>query len=81
MSSFLEKAKIALGTAKDVIEGAVKGEEIVVTAEEKEKRLAICKGCPHYLVDITGQPRCNECKCFMNLKAALNKAKCPIGRW
>ncbi len=79
--SFLDKMKIALGTVKDVAEGAIKGEEITVSEEEKQKRLDICLGCPFYVKDFAGLARCNECGCFMNLKTALSKAKCPIGKW
>jgi hypothetical protein len=79
--SFLKKASIALGTLKDVAQGAMSGETVYASDEEKANRLCICKGCQHYIENMAGSPRCNECGCYMSLKASLNKAQCPIGKW
>lgn len=43
-----------------------------------KKRLEICKSCPH-LMKWTNQ--CKECGCFMDLKAKLPNASCPIHKW
>jgi uncharacterized paraquat-inducible protein A len=43
-----------------------------------EQRLEICKVCPAF------RPKsqtCSKCGCFMQLKATLTLAKCPIGKW
>ena len=42
------------------------------------KRLNICLGCDR-LIKLTNQ--CKECGCFMDLKAQLPHATCPIGKW
>ena len=49
-----------------------------VSNEVTEQRLAICKECP-YLLQLSTQ--CKKCGCFMNAKAKLEAAKCPIGKW
>jgi hypothetical protein len=43
----------------------------------KAERLAICESCPHYLP--TSQ--CSKCGCFMPVKAGLEHASCPVGKW
>jgi rRNA maturation endonuclease Nob1 len=48
------------------------------TQEIFEKRYNICLGCPE-LFQPTKQ--CKKCGCFMNAKAKLEAAKCPIGKW
>lgn len=44
----------------------------------KNERLAICKGCEFF---VEASSRCDQCGCFMNYKALLPNAKCPIGKW
>jgi hypothetical protein len=41
-------------------------------------RMSICKKCPQ-LIQATKQ--CKECGCIMLLKAKLENASCPIGKW
>jgi uncharacterized paraquat-inducible protein A len=43
-----------------------------------EQRLEICKACPDFKKNTQ---RCRHCGCFMQLKATLTLAKCPIGKW
>jgi uncharacterized paraquat-inducible protein A len=43
-----------------------------------EQRLEICKVCPAFRPKTQ---RCSKCGCFMQLKATLTLAKCPIGKW
>lgn len=47
-----------------------------VTEEEKHSRLDICGQCEHFEA-----AQCKLCTCFMNAKAELKTAKCPIGKW
>lgn len=44
----------------------------------KDERLAICLECPR-LIKATKQ--CKECGCFMDVKAKLFDADCPLGKW
>ena len=49
-----------------------------VPANVKEERISICEGCEHYNPETT---RCNECGCFINIKADWASEKCPIDKW
>lgn len=49
-----------------------------VQTEVAEKRLEICRGCPHFIKATT---QCKECGCFMTAKTKLPNASCPIGKW
>ena len=49
-----------------------------VNDEEFNKRIGMCKSCP-FFINITKQ--CSRCGCFMNLKAKMAHASCPIGNW
>lgn len=49
-----------------------------VSKELKAARVAICLECPAYL---RMTKRCNECGCFIYLKAALNTEGCPRKKW
>jgi hypothetical protein len=49
-----------------------------VDSEEFANRISICKSCPN-LVRLTTQ--CKLCGCFMNAKAKLTLATCPIKKW
>ena len=42
------------------------------------KRIAICETCVHYRKQSS---RCNVCGCYMNFKARMDSAECPIGLW
>jgi hypothetical protein len=46
--------------------------------ELAKSRLDICLSCPE-LIKTTKQ--CKKCGCFMVVKAQLEAAKCPIGKW
>ena len=49
-----------------------------VPANVKEARINICEGCEHYDSETT---RCDECGCFINIKADWASEKCPIDKW
>ena len=49
-----------------------------VPANVKEERIKICEGCEHYNSEST---RCDECGCFINIKAGWASEKCPIDKW
>jgi hypothetical protein len=80
MNDLFKKIRLAAGTLKDVAKGAIEGKDLTVSTEEKDRRLNICKACP-MMVELAGTLRCNSCGCYMNLKTALTKARCPEGRW
>ena len=48
-----------------------------------DKRLAICKECPHSrdLYSRGWINYCNKCGCMLKVKTRLKKSQCPIGKW
>jgi len=50
------------------------------TPAEQAEILEICKGCEHFNAANTS---CRECGCYLNLKARLKSARCPLDppRW
>jgi hypothetical protein len=46
--------------------------------QKVEQRLEICNACPDLKKNTK---RCKHCGCFMELKATLLQAQCPIGKW
>ena len=46
-------------------------------AEERARRMAICKGCDRLKLNTL----CSECNCVMKFKTWLGPATCPIGKW
>lgn len=53
-------------------------EKIDVNDEEFKKRISFCNSCEH-LLKATRQ--CKKCGCFMDQKAKLPHADCPVGKW
>ena len=49
-----------------------------VPNEIYEDRIAICRGCKHYL-SLLGN--CGICKCFMKVKARIAPMECPKKYW
>ena len=74
MPSFLQTAKNA-GTS--LVNHAMNSFQSV-PANVKEERIKICEGCEHYDSEST---RCDECGCFINIKAGWASEKCPIDKW
>lgn len=46
-------------------------------AEERSRRMAICKGCDRLKLNTL----CSECNCIMKFKTWLGPATCPLGKW
>ena len=54
------------------------------SAEERERRLAICTGGTGPVAPVCDQyeeGRCRACGCAISLKATLAETKCPLGKW
>lgn len=49
-----------------------------VSADVKQERLLACEGC-QFFFKLSRQ--CRKCGCFMDAKAGLPHAECPIGKW
>jgi hypothetical protein len=73
-----EMAKGFLGSVKDVLLGAVQGEDIVVTEEVYTSRMNICNSCEFFRKT---DSRCAKCGCFMEAKTRFKRTFCPIHKW
>jgi hypothetical protein len=73
-----EDEKSAWGTVKAVT--GFMGSEAKLLSN---KRLEICKACPHSrdLYSRGWINYCNLCGCMLKVKTRLKKSKCPDGRW
>jgi len=49
-----------------------------VDDKTKEARLEICKSCEFYEDSLI---RCNQCGCFLLIKAAWASENCPLQKW
>jgi hypothetical protein len=56
--------------------GAALGEGFLASAEKAFERLKICSTCDFYR-----NSRCLKCGCFMERKAHLQVAHCPMNKW
>ena len=55
-----------------------RGRNIVFAdAELAEERVTICNSCEY----LSGVRNCKKCGCFIDAKAKLKSAECPIGKW
>lgn len=69
--------------ARNLIEQAVasgtgmfSGNPLIASIEKAKARLDICATCEFF-----NQGRCTKCGCFMNKKAHLDAAQCPMNKW
>ena len=49
----------------------------MVPSETVDKRMNICKECPH----LTRMHRCRKCGCLLKLKILFTHTNCPLRRW
>jgi hypothetical protein len=56
--------------------GVVAGDGFLANAEKVFNRLSICESCEFFR-----DKRCLKCGCFMEKKAHLEKATCPMDKW
>ncbi len=47
-----------------------------VPEEEYHRRLEICRRC-----DYLSKGTCNACGCYVELRAAVKKGRCPYKKW
>jgi hypothetical protein len=78
MPKISEMAANLVDTTKEALQqykqsGVLLAEESVV-----KNRLTICEQCTFFE---TYQKRCTKCGCFMQAKAHLQAATCPISKW
>ena len=78
MSDLLKKLKLAAESGKIIASNIINNKELSVSDEIYEKRMSICHGCPKFNKELK---KCNECGCFLTVKARLSGMKCPLNHW
>jgi hypothetical protein len=78
--SLLEMALNLLETVREVAKAEGK---LLISREEQEERFNICLECDELWLPEEGQggARCCECGCFIQLKAPIRAADCPLKKW
>ncbi len=71
-----DMAKNAIKAAGRQAKSLMKGESLMVSDDEKNRRLSICREC-----EFLKNSRCEKCGCFMNFKAKLSSEHCIEGKW
>ena len=68
--------RFAKSAAKHIANGGARA-----TASVYKKRLQICRDCEFYNNDNPQNPKCNECGCFLLVKASWASEACPLQKW
>jgi len=76
--SKIQMLKNVAGTMGDVMKSVAQGKPLQASEEEYNRRKAICKDCPFFVL---AHERCSKCGCYMKAKASLQAAKCPENKW
>lgn len=71
ISNIIDTSKQVVSEIKKFVENPT-----IVSQEEQNKRLEICKTCEYFKNN-----RCDLCGCYMNLKSKLETSHCPINKW
>jgi len=50
----------------------------IAPTKKSEERFRVCEACEYFNEQYL---LCEKCKCFMPLKARIDSAKCPLGKW
>ncbi len=74
--------KNGLKAAGRALKALATGEQVLISKEETSARLKVCVACDRFrqATRVTG-PRCEECGCFVKVKARLATERCPLGKW
>lgn len=70
----------ALQVIKSVVAEIAKIDVInpIVSEVAYKGRLATCDTCPKFVPDTK---QCMQCGCYMEAKAKIRTAECPLGKW
>ena len=78
LPSNIEMAGNLAVSIKDAALQFLKSGKVMVYDDIRNTRLAICYTCDAYIKE---QKRCSRCGCFVEAKARMSGAKCPIDKW
>lgn len=73
----LEQITNLAGTTKTVLLGFLKNGQVKASCQMEKDRIEICLACEK----LTDDFRCQECGCFIKVKAKLLTANCPLRKW
>jgi hypothetical protein len=76
MPPVTQLAKNVINQAIDTVKTAITTGQIFTLFEDLQNRLKVCNQC-EFLIE----KRCQKCGCYMEYKAKLISAVCPIGLW
>lgn len=78
--SLLQMAMNLLETAMKVAKAEGK---LLVSQKEQQERFKICLDCAQLWLPEEGKggARCCECGCFIQWKASIKAADCPLNKW
>lgn len=76
--SLPQQAKNSTLLIADVIRDAIQNNKLFAEPLEKSRRLSLCMVCEHFE---SQSKRCRKCGCYMEHKAGLTVAKCPVNKW
>lgn len=74
--SLSQKAANITGATFRVAKAVFKGADVIASASEIDRRMAICQSCEFF----TGTT-CKKCGCLASFKTKLATETCPIGKW
>jgi hypothetical protein len=74
--SLARKARNLAAAGARVAKATATGQKVLVSAEEKERRLAICNACEHLK-----NGSCELCGCVASWKTKLATESCPVAKW
>lgn len=72
------KLQQALDSAKAVAKNLASNQDLTVSSDMFIERFTACQGCDKFDKRLE---RCNECGCFMRVKAKLAGMTCPLDKW
>lgn len=78
MSDLAKKIKLALESAKAISKNIASGADLRVTDKVFNARMDVCRACPKFNANMA---RCDECGCFLQVKAKLAGMLCPLDSW
>ena len=67
-----------MDTARQVVRQAVQGQDVLVSQEKFDSRMAVCRACEFVSQD---HSKCQACGCYLGFKLKFEASRCPKGHW
>ena len=72
------KIKNFMESARQVVRQAVQGQDVLVSQEKFDSRMAVCRACEFISQD---HSKCQACGCYLGFKLKFEASRCPKGYW